>query len=195
VADELVRFRNEGNLILGYIGQLIPRKGLDILLGAVSRLSFDNWRLAIIGEGKSRASLEILAEKLGIKNKVCFFGFKEDRIAFLRGFDLFVLPSRLEGIPRCIMEAMAAGVPAVASDIPGCRDLITHGQTGLLFPVGAEEILADMIETIFSDKKTGKSLAQRGQELVNSRFSAGRMAAEYAELYAQLTSTTEAQNP
>src|SRR5208283_5826212 len=111
VARELIQFRNEGIFIIGYIGQLIPRKGLDVLLDAVSRLSFENWRLAIIGEGESRLSLENQAKDLKISDKVCFFGFREDRIAFLRGFDVFVLPSRSEGIPRSVMEAMATGVP------------------------------------------------------------------------------------
>lgn len=191
VADELSRLRNEGKFILGYVGQLIPRKGLDILFEAVSRLGFENWRLAIIGEGESRASLETLAEELRISDKVCFFGFREDRIAFLRGFDLFVLPSRLEGIPRCIMEAMAAGVPTVASDIPGCRDLVVHGQTGLLFHVDSPEVLADCIETIASDETIRSGLARRGRELINSRFSAGRMAGEYTELYRTLIGDVE----
>ncbi|MGD0401079.1 MAG: glycosyltransferase [Syntrophobacteraceae bacterium] len=183
VASELIQFRNEGNFVIGYMGQLIPRKGLDILLGAVSRLGFEKWRLAIIGEGESRASLKKQAKELKINDKVCFFGFRQDRIAFLRGFDVFVLPSRLEGIPRCLMEAMAAGIAVIASDIPGCRDLIAHGQTGLLFPVDADQILADRIETIASDEMIRNSLKQRGYELIESRFSAERMASEYTELY------------
>ncbi len=187
VAKELMQVRDEGNFIIGYIGQLIPRKGLDVLLDAVSRLSFENWRLAIIGEGESRALLENQAKDLKISDKVCFFGFREDRIAFLRGFDVFVLPSRLEGIPRCIMEAMAAGIAVIASDIPGCRDLVTHGQTGLLFPVDAGEILAGRIETIASDEKIRDSLTRRGRELINSQFSAARMAEEYAGLYSKIS--------
>jgi glycosyltransferase involved in cell wall biosynthesis len=186
VAKELMQFRNEGNFIIGYIGQLISRKGIDILLDAVSRLSFENWRLAIIGEGESRRSLESRAKELKISDKVCFFGFREDRIAFLRGLDLFALPSRLEGIPRCLMEAMAAGVPVIASDIPGCRDLVTHGRTGLLFPVNDNHILADRIETICSDKALRNSLALRGREFINSRFSAVRMTGEYTQLYRTL---------
>jgi glycosyltransferase involved in cell wall biosynthesis len=187
VANELMQFRNEGNFIIGYIGQLIPRKGLDILLNAVSRLRFKSWRLAIIGDGESRLSLESQAKDLKVSDKVCFFGFREDRIAFLRGFDVFVLPSRLEGIPRCLMEAMAAGVAAIASDIPGCRDLITHGQTGLLFPVDSEEILANRIETIASDEKIRDSLIRKGVELINCQFSAERMANEYHALYHNLS--------
>jgi glycosyltransferase involved in cell wall biosynthesis len=183
VAEELKQFRDEGNFIIGYIGQLIPRKGLDVLLDAVSRLSFENWRLAIIGEGESRLPLESQAKDLKINDKVYFYGFREDRIAFLRGFDVFVLSSRLEGIPRCIMEAMAAGIPVIASDIPGCRDLIVHGQTGLLFPVDAGEILANRIETIASDDQIRDGLTRRGRELINSQFSAARMAEEYAGLY------------
>ncbi|MBK8653195.1 MAG: glycosyltransferase [Haliscomenobacter sp.] len=66
---------------------------------------------------------------------MAFLGFRDDRLNFLKGFDIFVLPSRSEGIPRCLMEAMAAQVTVIASDIPGCTDLIKHEQTGLLFEV------------------------------------------------------------
>ena len=186
VANELIKFRNEGKFIMGYVGQLIPRKGLDVLLDAVSRLGFDNWYLAILGEGESRASLERQAKDLGINHKVCFYGFREERLTFLRGFDLFVLPSRLEGIPRCLMEALAAGIPVIASDIPGCQDLVAHGQTGLLFPVDDREALTNLIDGIVADAGAGSRLARAGRELIDSRFSAKRMAKEYASLYGSL---------
>ena len=186
-----LKLRDEGNFIIGYIGRLVPPKGIDTLLDSVSRLSFENWRLAIIGEGESRSVLEKRAKDLRINDKVCFYGFREDRIAFLRGFDVFVLPSRSEGTPRCIMEAMAAGVPVVASDIKGCRVLVLNEQTGLLFPVGADQILAGCIETIASDEAIRNRLVQRGREFINSRFSAGRMAGEYTELYLALTGDAE----
>jgi len=131
-AFELVEWREEGAFVVGYIGQLIPRKGLDVLLGALALLPEIPWRLAIVGEGPERQALEEQARSLGIAEGVRFFGFREDRLRFLRGFNVFVLPSRLEGIPRCLMEAMAAGVPVIASDIPGCTALVAHGKTGML---------------------------------------------------------------
>ena len=187
-APELVKLKKEGFFIIGYIGQLIPRKGLDVLLDAASNLCFDNWRLAIVGEGESRAPLEKQAKTLGIDDRVFFYGFRDDRVAFLRGFNLFVLPSRLEGVPRCLMEAMAAGLSVIASDIPGCRDLVVHGQSGLLFPGDDAKELAEMIEAVASDKIPSVRHARMGRELVNSRFSAERMAEEYTSLYTSLIS-------
>lgn len=186
IAPELVELKNERCFIIGYIGQLIPRKGLDVLLEAASHLGFDNWRLAIVGEGESRPSLEKQASALGIEDRVRFYGFREDRVAFLKGFDLFVLPSRLEGIPRSMMEAMATGLPVIASDIPGCRDLVAHGRTGLLFPVDDREALTNVIDEMAADVGTRSRLARAGRELIDSRFSAERMATEYAEVYAAL---------
>ena len=186
VARELLEWKTAGVLIIGYIGRLIQSKALDVLLDAVARLNSIDWRLAIIGDGEQGKELEQLSLKLKIEDRVKFFGFQEERLSFLKGFDVFVLPSRTEGTPRCLMEAMAAGVPVVASDIKGCRVLIKNEQTGLLFPVDAAEILADRIETIASDEKIRDSLARKGREFIDRQFSAKRMAGEYAQLYATM---------
>ncbi len=186
-APELLELKKEGAFIIGYIGRLVPPKGVDVLLDSVSRLNLPNSRLAIVGEGESRASLEQQAHNLGIADKVHFYGFREDRVSFLRGFDLFVLPSRSEGTPRCLMEAMAAGLPVIASDIPGCRYLIVHWQTGLLFPVVEAKALSGLIEWVAFNRTFANRLALAGRELVARRFSAERMANEYASVYTSFT--------
>ncbi len=106
--------------MVGYIGRLIPAKGLVALLDAFALLDLPSKKLAIVGEGPQREELEAYAAAKGLRECVSFFGFRSDRLAFLKGFDVFVLPSRSEGIPRCLMEAMAASVAVLASDIPGC---------------------------------------------------------------------------
>jgi glycosyltransferase involved in cell wall biosynthesis len=185
-AGELMKFRNEGNFILGYIGRLVPPKGIDTLLTSVSRLSFDNWRLAIIGEGESRQALERQVNDLRISDKVCFFGFREDRVAFLRGFDLFVLPSRSEGTPRSVMEAMAAGVPVIASNIQGCRVLIEDGRSGLLCEVNDVEGFTANIEHLLKNSNLRREIADSARDRVNRFFSARTMATAYSNLYANL---------
>lgn len=185
-AGEVAKFRNEGNFVIGYIGRLVPSKAIDTLLISVSRLKFENWRLAIVGEGECRWVLEKQAEELGIADKVCFFGFREDRIAFLRGFDLFVLPSRSEGIPRSVMEAMAAGVPVIASKIQGCRDLIEDGRSGLLCEVDDTEGFTSKIEHVLKDSIFRKELADSARDRVNRSFSAQTMATAYSNLYSDL---------
>jgi glycosyltransferase involved in cell wall biosynthesis len=186
VAGEVMKLRNEGNFIIGYIGRLVPPKAIDTLLNSVSRLSFENWRLAIIGEGESQSELEKQAKDLKISDKVCFFGFREDRIAFLRGFDVFVLPSRSEGIPRSVMEAMATGVPVIASKIQGCQALIEDGQSGLLCEVDDMEGFAAKIEHVLKDSNLRKELADSARDRVNRFFSAQTMATAYASLYSNL---------
>jgi len=187
VAPEMEKWRQSGALIMGYIGQLIDRKGLDILMEAVSRLpeSLD-WRLAVIGEGEKRMELEQAARAFGHGNRVIFFGFTKERLAYLKGFDLFVLPSRLEGIPRCLMESMAAGVTVVASKIPGVTDLITSGKNGMLFPVDDVRALTGVLEFLLTDAKKREQLARAGRQHVLKHFSARAMAEKYLALYREL---------
>lgn len=188
IAPELMAWKKEGAFVLGYIGQLINRKGLDILLRAVVSLPKTlNWRLAIIGEGEKRQELEALCAELGLDGNVVLFGFRKDRLAFLRGFDAFVLPSRLEGIPRCLMEAMAAKVPVIASDIPGCNDLIQDMVTGMLVALDHHEQLAEVIQKIAESPQLRMQLIKNAETHVVSKYSAARMAKEYEELFARAT--------
>lgn len=187
IFEEILRWKNDRFFVIGYIGQLIPRKGIDVLLKAVSRLGSLNWRLAIVGDGEERAHLELMAEELGIADRTRFFGFRKDRLAFLKGFDAFVLPSRLEGIPRCLMEAMAAGAPVVATDIAGCRDLIHHGETGLLFPLEDDKRLAEEIVRVASNDVLRSALRDKGRSFILGNFSAESMARQYESLYDALT--------
>ncbi|MGM0646359.1 MAG: glycosyltransferase family 4 protein [Thermodesulfobacteriota bacterium] len=172
---------------IGYIGQLIPRKGLATLLQAFAYLpSTLPWQAVLIGDGPERAELEDLARTLGLTQRVRFVGFQTNRLEFLKTFDVFVLPSTLEGIPRCLMEAMAAGVPVIASDIPGCSDLIVHDSTGLLFAKGKAEELAAFLTVLAQQPERRQGLAARARKVVQERFSAERMALDYTALYYSL---------
>ena len=172
----------------GYIGQVIPRKGLDVLLHALAKLgSGVAWQAAIVGDGEQRLELEALAAELGVQDRVRFFGFRENRLEFLRGFDCFVLPSRLEGIPRCLMEAMAAEVPVIGSDIPGCTDLIEHGSSGLLFANGDSTALAHVLHKVALEPEIRSRLAAKGRELIREQYSAEGMAKRYEQLYCAMT--------
>lgn len=186
IVDEISELKRDGGFVIGYIGRLTPGKGLDILLKAVKEHADGNWRVAIVGDGEQSVELQQMAQSMGIADRVMFFGFRPDRLAFLKGFDVFVLPSRSEGIPRCLMEAMTAGVPVVASDIPGCRYLVDGTTTGLLFPPDNPRELAESIKKLSSDPALYQSLSIAGREFIHMRFSAARMADEYEELFADL---------
>ena len=188
-AELLRHWRDEGRVVIGYIGQLITRKRIDTLIEAFHALTIPNKQLCLIGDGPQRAELEALAEKLGERNRVSFLGFRGDRIDFLKGFDIFVLPSELEGIPRCLMEATGAGIAVIASDIPGCRDVVDPRKTGLLFPPGNTSELARQMSMLITDQPMRLRLAQAGAERTRQRYSADALSAAYLQLYRSMTAT------
>jgi glycosyltransferase involved in cell wall biosynthesis len=173
---------------IGYIGQLIERKDMPTLLAAMELLSSEGRRitLTIIGDGVKREALMEEVLRLGIDKQVEFLGFRADAAAWLKTFDVFVLPSRLEGIPRCIMEAMAASVPVVVSDIPGNRSLVSSGKTGLLFTVGDSSELADKIRYMMDHPDAAREMALCGRRKVEDEYSSRKMAGEYTGLYYEL---------
>ncbi|MEZ5659057.1 MAG: glycosyltransferase [Burkholderiaceae bacterium] len=179
-------WHRQGRRVIGYIGQLIGRKRIDVLLRAFAGLADQNTMLVLIGDGDQRAALQEQARALGVAERVHFAGFRDDRLAWLKKFDAFVLPSSLEGIPRCLMEAMAARVPIVSSDIPGSRDLITHDATGLLFPLDDHEALSLQLSRILEEPGLAARLIEAAHTRVTREFSAARMADEYLLLYERL---------
>ena len=181
---ELIRqWREAGRIVIGYIGQLITRKRIDTLIEAFHALEIPNKQLCLIGDGPQRAELESLAERLGERDTVAFLGFRGDRINFLKGFDIFVLPSELEGIPRCLMEATGAGVAVIATDIPGCRDVVHAEKTGLLVPPGDAATLSRKMSRLIEDQALRARLARDGAERTRQRYSADALAGAYIDLY------------
>ncbi|EIW90353.1 group 1 glycosyl transferase [Alishewanella agri BL06] len=187
-------FSAGSGLHLGYIGQLIPRKGLADLLQAFNLLwqRFPDSKLTLIGEGSQRSELEALAKTLPAASAISFLGFRGDRIVLLKDFDAFALTSSLEGIPRCLMEAMAVGVPVVAYDIPGVDQLITHESTGLLAPLGDWQQLANHLIRLAAEPELANKISLAARQLVDQRFSAARMAAEYQQLFLELLQSPKA---
>jgi len=183
IADEISELKGKGKFVIGYIGRLTPGKGLDILFHAVASHGDPDWHIAIVGEGEQFSELSSMAAKLEITDQITFFGFRPDRISFLNGFNLFVLPSRSEGIPRCLMESMTAGVPVVASDIPGCRNLVDGETTGLLFQSDNAGQLAESIRKILSEPALSKRFIENGQRFIENNYAARRMAREYEDLF------------
>lgn len=184
--EPVSRWRREGRFVIGYIGQLITRKRIDTLIEAFHRLEIPNKQLCVIGDGPQRPVFEALAARLGETENVAFLGFRDDRMGFLKGFDLFVLPSELEGIPRCLMEATGAGIPVIASDIPGCREVVMSGETGLLSVPGDADDLYRQMRRLIDDEALRAQLAHAGAQHTRQRYSAEAMAVKYAALYQSL---------
>jgi glycosyltransferase involved in cell wall biosynthesis len=178
---------------IGFVGQMISRKNIFDILNIFDKLhnKHPNTRLILLGDGDARAELEKYSQPLASSSHIEFLGFRDDRLSLLKSFDLFVMTSTLEGIPRCLMEATAASIPVAAYNIAGIDQLIEHKKTGLLAPLGEKEELQGYWETLLFNQDYATELAANAKEFVYQHYSANRMAAEYTELFEKLV--TEAQ--
>ena len=157
---------------VAYFGRLERYKRVDLLLRALATLAprLPELEIAIIGRGSRRASLERLASDLGLAARTRFTDFASDELrdALLAGSRVCVCPSVKEGWGITVVEANALGVPVVATDVPGLRDAVRHGETGLLVPDGPPEVLV---------RRLAEAIAELlGDEALASRLSAGALA-------------------
>ncbi|HED36489.1 MAG TPA: glycosyltransferase [Gammaproteobacteria bacterium] len=182
--------QNDGDKRIGFIGQMISRKNIFDILDIFETISekHKNIRLIFVGDGDQRNDLEAYAKQLNSHAKIEFLGFRDDRLELLQSFDLFVMTSTLEGIPRCLMEACAMGVPVAAYNIPGIDQLITHEETGLLATPGDKKTLTSYWEKLLFDHQSSAHLAENARQYVHTHYSAQRMADEYLDLFMHLTS-------
>lgn len=150
------------------MGRLEWQKGFDMLLRAFAALQgHEEWTLVIYGEGKERAALESLRAELGLDQRVSLPGRVDDTQAALRGGDIFVLPSRFEGFPNVLTEAMACGLPVIAADCEsGPADIIRPGEDGLLVPPGDISALAQALGLLMSDRELRNRLGESARSVV-----------------------------
>jgi glycosyltransferase involved in cell wall biosynthesis len=173
---------------IGFVGQMISRKNIHHILDVFEAIhkKHPSTRLVLLGDGDSRKELEEYTTTLSSKNNIEFLGFRDDRLALLKSFDLFVMTSTLEGIPRCLMEATAMGIPVAAYDIPGVDKLIKHEDTGLLATLNDKESLQNHWETLLFDQEYAHTLANNAKAFVNKTYSGQRMADEYHVLFKKM---------
>ena len=178
---------------IGFVGQMISRKNIFDILDIFNDLStkHSNLKLILLGDGDQRAELELYANKLTNNSNIEFLGFRDDRLALLQSFDLFVMTSTLEGIPRCLMEATAMGIPVAAYNIAGIDQLITHEKSGLLAKLGDKETLTQYWEKLLFDTDYANELTNNARDYVNEHYSAQRMANEYTNLFTSMVNATD----
>lgn len=151
------------------VGRLVPQKGYDLLIESFASLAdaHPDWNLVIYGEGPARASLESRIGKLGLTNRVSLLGFRKDIEAVLDNADLFVHPSRFEGYPNALIEALAAGCAVVASACPGGTvEILDGGRYGLLVPREDVEALTGAIGRMMSDPTLRATYAECASQAV-----------------------------
>lgn len=158
---------------IGTVANLVPRKGHRFLLEAVAQVQRDFPRplhLLWAGEGPTRRALEQQAGEKGMASQVHFLGYLSDVRPLLAALDLFVLPSLQEGLPSAVLEAMAAGVPVIATEIPGLPEAVVSGQTGLLVPPAQVEALAEALRRVLRNPEEAQHWALNARRWVKKRF-------------------------
>lgn len=181
-------YETSGSLSILYTGRLHTSKGLEVLLGALAQLpQAPTWQCILVGSGPTHTALVRQSSTLGLKDRIIFTGEVADVTPYLQRADVFVLPSRTEGISNALLEAMAAGLPCVATDNAGNRRILTHGETGLLVPLGDAEALANNLASLLTNTRLRERLGRAGRHLVETRFNITRVAEAYLGLYQQLT--------
>jgi glycosyltransferase involved in cell wall biosynthesis len=179
---------NPESIILGSVGRLCAQKGFIFLINALDLLVEENpyIKLIIVGEGKMRSTIENHVQKLGLSENVQFLGYQNNILEILRSMDIFVLPSLWEGMPNAILEAMAAGLPVVATNVGGTPEVVVDGETGFLVPPRDPEALANAIQRLIDDPELRKKFGQAGRERVERHFTIQETVRKTEELYLRL---------
>jgi glycosyltransferase involved in cell wall biosynthesis len=162
----------EGPLV-GVVARLQPEKGVANFLKAAARVSeiSPRARFLVVGDGPLREELLNLVEHLGISERVRFLGYRTDSRALMGLMDLLVVPSLTEGSPLIVLEAMAAGVPVVASAVGGIPDQVRHGREGILVPPDDPDALGDALGALLRDPAYARRLGEAGRRRTENEFS------------------------
>lgn len=176
----------QSDFVLSCVGRLVELKGHDILIEAFAQLNPSRpLRLLIIGDGPERRRHEELVVRKGLSESVLFLGQRDDIPDLLGASDCFALASRTEGLSCSIVEAMAAGLPVVATDVGGNPELVQDGYSGYLVPFGDSASLADRLQSLIDDETKRKIFGARSLEIAG-KYSLDRMVNEYAKNYSEM---------
>lgn len=182
-------FADTDTVVVGTVGRMCAVKDQVTLAKAYVRLvgaspsAAQRLRLVMVGDGPLLEDVRRIVEAADVHSHVWLPGKRDDVARLLRGFDVFVLPSLNEGISNTILEAMATGLPVVATDVGGSRELVQSGETGALVPAGDSDIMAQAIETYCNSAELRKRHGRAGRRRVKEKFSMQVMVQGYAALY------------
>jgi len=175
----------DAEFVVGTVGRLSEQKApLDFVqAAAILAPKYPGLTFAWIGDGPLLQEAQNLSQKLNLTQRIRFLGLRKDIPACLAALDCFVLVSRWEGFPLVVLEAMAAGLPIVATNIDGTNDAIQHDEDGLLVPPGDVHAIADAIEKIYLDHALSKRLADAGRLKASERFTRKKMLDAISSVY------------
>lgn len=183
------RFHLDHNCpVVGHIARLSDVKGQDVLIRAMKRIINETpqVKLLIVGQGKMEAALKQMVRALNLENHVLFYPVVNKTPQILSLFDIFVMPSRQEGLGLSVMEAQALGLPVVASNVGGIPSLIENGKTGILVKPEDDQQLAEAIQRLLCDKKAAAQMGQAARVFIQERYSADQMVDKTLNLYGRL---------
>jgi glycosyltransferase involved in cell wall biosynthesis len=175
-------------VVFGYVGRISAEKGIDRLLKAFSLVHqrHADTRLMIVGDGPELDTMRDLAVALGTQGAVDFFGARDDIRELYQIFDVFVLPSLVEGLSNVVLEAMASGLAIVATDVGDNSDIIDDGQNGFIVPPNSVEALFQKMDTLGVDEECRSRLGGNALIRARSDFSLERMIRNYEDFYSSL---------
>jgi glycosyltransferase involved in cell wall biosynthesis len=170
--------------VMTMVGTFKQQKGHTFLIAALREVAAEHpdLRVLLVGDGELLPSIEREAAAAGV-TCVQFLGSRRDVDRLLAASDSFVLPSLWEGLPVALVEAAAAGLPVIATDVSGSREVVVHGTTGLLVPPGDVGALADAIDALLADPRRAAAMGDAGRRRVRERFSAAGQAEQLAALF------------
>lgn len=169
------------DLFLLSVGRLVYQKAHEVLVAAMPAVlkKFPNAKAGICGDGVLRPELEVQIQSLGLSDSVKLLGRWDSVAKFLASADVFVLPSRWEGLPIALLEAMSAGLPVVATNVEGVDEVILEGENGLLVPVENTGALADAILQLLADPQRLRRMGAAAKARVLELYTADRMCGQY----------------
>jgi glycosyltransferase involved in cell wall biosynthesis len=187
-AKEPAELKGRSRPVIGTVARLHYQKNIPTLLSAaaVLRRRFPGITVVIAGDGPERSSLEGICRRLGVEKNVFFLGERHDIPELLNVMQVFVLPSRWEGLPYALLEAGAAKKPVAAAAVDGIREVIESGRNGLLVPEGRPDDLAEAIQRLLDDEESAEMFGEKLYKDVVRKFSLSRMADQTRNLYINL---------
>lgn len=172
------------DLVLLSVGRLVYQKAHEILIACMPEVlkDFPNTKVWIFGEGPLRADLQAQVERLGLSNSVKLPGKSDHIPSLLASADIFVLPSRWEGLPIALLEAMSAGLPCISTKVEGVDEVLVEGKHGLFVPVENPEMLAQAILQLLRHPETRSKMGEAAREHISTSYTVDRMCGQYLEL-------------
>ena len=155
------------------VGRVVYQKGFDLAMRALSQLKDLEWTWTIAGDGPQMATLKAMAEEYGVNDRIHFAGWlsSEQLKEQYSAANVFLFPSRHEGMPNAVLEAMASGLPVIATRIAGNEELVVDGETGRLVPTEDVELLQESLRPLLADAQMREQMGRAARQRVESSFS------------------------